>query len=155
MRLIDADELEKKLNKLAKKFMSKEESMYIDISLGLDIATTTINEIATIDPIKHGHWKFYPGEECYIVCSECGKEYYYDKQEMPNYCPNCGIKMAEETNKEDVRASKVKYGYWRFRRIGKGYIRECSECHTWPKNLSDEDLRYCKNCGAKMIEEKT
>lgn len=95
MRLIDADELEKKLNKIEKAFMSKEESMYIDICLGLDIATATINEMATINPIRYGHWKFYPGEECYIICSKCGKEYYCDKQEMPKYCPNCGSKMIE------------------------------------------------------------
>lgn len=95
MRLIDADELEKKLNKLAKAFMNKEESMYIDISLGLDIATATIDKISTIDLTRYGYWKFYPGEECYIICSECGKEYYCDKQEMPNYCPNCGAKMTE------------------------------------------------------------
>ena len=45
---------------------------------------------------KHGHWKFYSGKKCYIICSECRKKYYCEKQEMPNYCPNCGAKMIEE-----------------------------------------------------------
>ena len=137
MRLIDADRLKEVLDR----------NFY---GFGWDdVAKQLIDAQPTVDPVKYGYWITYLTLPSFLRCSQCRNGIHWDENKKPNYCPHCGVKMAKETN------NVIKYGHWIFRRIGKGYIRECSECHTWPKNLSDKDLQYCKNCGAKMVEEKT
>ncbi len=48
------------------------------------------------DPVRRGHWLFesinQPDEYC--VCSECGTQ--VDSNEAWHYCPNCGAKMEEQ-----------------------------------------------------------
>lgn len=92
MRLIDADELYKKL-----------ENKYKCANGGLlrfayKDAIDDVCNAPTIDPVKHGRWII---EECigttrrhirYHVCrcSECKRE---NGRRRSLYCPNCGAKM--------------------------------------------------------------
>lgn len=98
MRLIDAD-------KLKEKMFTIEAWEYAPIDLHL-IAVGDIDEAPTVDPVKHGRWKYNiilgwcsVGTEATAdyVCSVCG---WHTK--MPtNYCPNCGAKMDEEADHDD------------------------------------------------------
>ena len=79
MRLIDADELLKKL--------PREELVSRIIVAGMPI----------IDPVKRGHWvgiDDFPYETW--ECDQCG----YIHEELggwvPKYCPDCGAKMEED-----------------------------------------------------------
>jgi rubrerythrin len=60
---------------------------------------------ADVAPVRQGHWikdndSFQTDDYycCYFDynCSECG-EIVNDRHKLPNYCPNCGAKMDEET----------------------------------------------------------
>ena len=81
MRLIDADELLKKL--------PTEEI----------VSRITVAYMPTVDPVKHGWWIGEDDEATTSngYCSVCGWEsllYETDVFGMP-YCPNCGAKMEE------------------------------------------------------------
>lgn len=54
---------------------------------------TWVDEMPTVEPIKHGHW--IVDEDGNIKCSECGHCGVGD-----NYCERCGAKMEDddETN---------------------------------------------------------
>ena len=86
MRQIDADELTEKVWRYG-------------LGTREDIANL-INNAPTVDPIKHGHWKYDNQYHWYrACCSECG---YYrvtdikaDRWNEWKYCPNCGAKMNE------------------------------------------------------------
>ena len=93
-RLIDADWLLNAIEKLKVRSTSNTATIF-DVLGVLDDVEKIIKAAPINEPVKHGRWKFYSGEECYIICSECRKEYYCDKQEMPNYCPNCGARMIQ------------------------------------------------------------
>ena len=65
-----------------------------------------ISEVPTIEaePVRHGRWVDKMVRDWH--CSECGKKasfdgYCYD--DKPNYCPNCGAKMDEEADDEDLQ----------------------------------------------------
>lgn len=60
---------------------------------------------ADVAPVVYGHWikdsDSFQTDDYYCVyfdytCSECGK-IANDRHKLPNYCPNCGAKMDEET----------------------------------------------------------
>ena len=50
-----------------------------------------VNTCPTIDPVKHGYWKF--AKDVYVSCSVCGVTILLFNAENPHYCPNCGAKM--------------------------------------------------------------
>lgn len=84
MRLIDADELEKKLPN--------------DLPYKASVKRVLI-QAPTIDaePVRHGKWttKDVGFLQIRFVCSACGKwehEFWHDHRFM-KYCPNCGAKM--------------------------------------------------------------
>ena len=63
-----------------------------------------INEMPTVDPVKHGYWKII--QEYYMECSVCKTR--IDKRDLEwamdvdaDYCPHCGAKMDEEVEDED------------------------------------------------------
>lgn len=96
-RLIDADalvkDIDKEIDEEIKSPLSDNHKFFF--CAGMRYVVRLVKRLPTVDHVKHGHWEFYSGEECYIICSECRKEYYCDKQEMPNYCPNCGARMIQ------------------------------------------------------------
>ena len=86
MRLIDANELEKKLCEDCIGDRVCERRCY---------EVTMIRGMPTVDAVKHGHWTDraksiigVPTEAC-SVCAEWSIG--FDK----DYCPNCGAKMDE------------------------------------------------------------
>ena len=87
MRLIDADELKRLGYVLTRTYPKDPQTMVYE--------TKNIEDIPTIDPVKHGRWK-YEKRNCGVrtsvfalFCSEC------DAMSVVanNYCPNCGAKM--------------------------------------------------------------
>lgn len=88
-RLIDADKLWKH------KFKSASERMDLDVEyMGgwNDAIDSIVENSATVDPVKHGHWIREPN--CWYRCSECGSHYPSIADNMNyHYCPDCGAKM--------------------------------------------------------------
>lgn len=96
MRLIDADALEKKLQ--------KQREIYINLDMkGAEHLLVHdflryVWEAPTIDPVRHGRWIEHEDEEdtAHAHCSGCGwvaRYYETDIVNEANYCPNCGAKM--------------------------------------------------------------
>lgn len=85
-RLIDADKLWKH------KFKSASERMDLDVEyMGgwNDAIDSIVENSATVDPVKNGHWERYLNEGLKWRCSECASRF-----TTPfNYCPHCGAKM--------------------------------------------------------------
>ena len=60
-----------------------------------------INNLPTIDPVKHGKWLITEAFPHHIYCSACSKTYipndrwqiWVDGDLPRDYCPNCGAKM--------------------------------------------------------------
>lgn len=72
MRLIDADELLKRLP--TEEINSRLAVVYMP----------------TIDPVRHRRWiKMSDADGIFYGCSECGEWH----KETSKYCPNCGAKM--------------------------------------------------------------
>ena len=43
---------------------------------------------------KHGKWKRnYDGIFYWWECSECHHDAWYDREDLTNFCPNCGAQM--------------------------------------------------------------
>lgn len=75
---------------------------YFDRKVVLAKAQDVVNNLPTIDPVKHGKWigiDDYPHETW--ECDQCGCIYEEMPSWTPNYCPNCGAKMME--GEEDER----------------------------------------------------
>ena len=54
-----------------------------------------IEECDDVETEQNGYWRHYEG---YLICSECGAEYYdeimeYCGDDVPKFCPNCGKNM--------------------------------------------------------------
>ena len=56
---------------------------------------------ADVAPVVHGHWIRQDESFTRFKCSnpKCGAENYGG---FENYCPNCGAKMGEEVNDENI-----------------------------------------------------
>lgn len=85
MRLIDADELSKRihdLNNWCKDFRKP----------GLEQACYIIDDFPGIGTVRHGKWTPIEDEKYSVYCSVCGDigNHRYD------YCPKCGAKMDSE-----------------------------------------------------------
>lgn len=112
MRLIDADATVEKLKEYVTEM---ENDIYYGSNLGIpeDCICEAIEEVPTIEaePVRHGQWEswvgshwtrkyddkgepIYSNHSCY-VCSECRRETVIHE----NYCPRCGAKMDEGTDK--------------------------------------------------------
>ena len=89
MRLIDADQFKAKLLS----FMDRKSTTPSDTDCILDGVINLLEEQPTIDPVKHGHWKF--AKDVYISCSVCDATILLFNAENPHYCPNCGAKMLD------------------------------------------------------------
>lgn len=97
MRLIDADTLLKKVEKILP--WAPYPSAYAQgIRYCMELMTVLIKDAPTIEPErKKGKWIEEPN--CYYRCSRCSSHYpsilgYMDYK----YCPNCGADMREEQN---------------------------------------------------------
>lgn len=99
MRLIDADALMEKLGmaRECKNCPSSKDAIYCKQSSQMVDVCEAIDEMPTIDPVKHGEWVSKNG---WVSCSVCGLEPPNETNETSDYCPNCGAKMDKE--KEDV-----------------------------------------------------
>lgn len=96
MRLIDANEFAKRLERMAK-------SAYPNLLPGLLEAIDYVKDFPSVDAeeVVHGRWlKLSPWnhntQSC--ICLNCDIIIYQKKAgvyigEKPNYCPNCGAKM--------------------------------------------------------------
>lgn len=108
MRLIDADELEKELEKMTQDFLD-DKTIQGDFCAGVTVEMLEeVRKAPTIDavPVVHGHWKerrkYEVGAavdddgwlELEELCSVCGK-WVKTQWRSPLYCPKCGAKMDE------------------------------------------------------------
>lgn len=100
MRLIDADELKRKMCYKCIDTDEETEKGRVKWDSGLWIRYKVFEDAVTIaptveaEPIRHGHWEH--GKDVigiYYQCSECGSQYHIGYEF--NYCPECGAKMDE------------------------------------------------------------
>ena len=97
MRLIDADELRKRMS-VSEEFLQSDYP-YDDYTRGYAdsrlVALDAISFSPTIDAkiVKHGHW--IDDGESKFICSACNKGIYrwFGRQD---YCPRCGAVMDEK-----------------------------------------------------------
>lgn len=78
MRLIDADEV---VRLIQARYECPE------------ICKREIDAIKTVDPVKHGRWKYPLGMAWNYVCSECGAN---GGVKGTPFCPSCGARMDGE-----------------------------------------------------------
>lgn len=98
MRLIDADELKKSMERMLCTGKEPDEERYT-----CDVVCCVIDEAPTVDaePVRHGRWEIVivstsnPYEsEIEEKCSLCGRFVQrYGTQPQDNFCPNCGARM--------------------------------------------------------------
>lgn len=98
MRLIDADELKKSMERMLCTGKEPLKERYT-----CDVVCCVIDEAPSVDaePVRHGRWEIVivstsnPYEsEIEEKCSICGRFVQrYGTQPQDNYCPNCGAKM--------------------------------------------------------------
>lgn len=96
MRLIDADELIKMLQDTTD-FNMKHNTFFKSFSM--QHMLYILENMKTIDPIKHGRWIQSSGTEYLEVsCSECGYKvnYFWSGWQDALYCPKCGARMDGE-----------------------------------------------------------
>lgn len=109
MRLIDADELRRKMCYKCIDTDEETEKGRVKWDSGLWIRYKVFEDAVTLaptveaEPIRHGRWIFNPKDAIEMMftlpkCSECGAE----SPNGGNYCPNCGAKMDEE-DRNDIR----------------------------------------------------
>ena len=65
-----------------------------------------VNTCPTIDPVKHGYWKF--AKDVYVSCSVCGVTILLFNAENPHYCPHCGAKMDQDTGGDNNGSNEAK-----------------------------------------------
>lgn len=82
MRLIDADKV--------REMMENTFDMQ-DLCLPMHFMGMVVDEVPTVDPVKHGRWIEHGKDD--NRCSLCGWGVWVNTN---NYCPNCGAKMDEE-----------------------------------------------------------
>ena len=90
MRLIDADELKKAIDK------------YCEDYQGFDGVIDIIDNAPTVEERPQGEWiiiKSPLSNETIVKCNKCGEEFIGNDVEDYNYCPICGADMRKE-NKE-------------------------------------------------------
>lgn len=93
MRLIDADAFLEKSIKERRFFIYSEDIIHggFEVSTVYKDLIDAINEMPTIDPVKHGYWLEYTVPNI-ICCSECDWGTSVEEKHF-NYCPNCGARM--------------------------------------------------------------
>lgn len=98
--LIDVDSLINELEALADSYVDNNcDDFAIGVhnicrQQGVDAAIEVVRKQKSVDPVKHGHWKF--AKDVYISCSVCDATILLFNAENPNYCPHCGAKMDGE-----------------------------------------------------------
>ena len=65
-----------------------------------------VNTCPTIDPVKHGYWKF--AKDVYVSCSVCGVTILLFNAEKPHYCPHGGAKMDQNTGGDNNGSGEAK-----------------------------------------------
>lgn len=73
-----------------------------------DVAVSDILDALDVQPVKRGRWVQYNrnGEETYIECTNCcvpSRPRHLQMvtrtgEGLPDYCPNCGARMGDDTN---------------------------------------------------------
>jgi hypothetical protein len=95
MRLIDADVVFAKLNKIC----VTDDLHGMGVAEGVAKAMGTILNTPTIEaePVRHGRWEQRTDFNGFLTCSNCHNcniiEEVFWRYANYNYCPNCGAKM--------------------------------------------------------------
>ena len=104
MRIIDADKLKRKVQRIATKAWMMKLNASVETTLNQFI--DYIDEAPTIDiESKRGEWKHLKGDEW--LCSNCGYVVWTEGSwEHPlkrgkDYCEHCGARMKTEDNERD------------------------------------------------------
>ena len=104
MRLIDAEKLAEVLNRYfaAPHVQLRNSDISVGLRMGIKTCLTFLNNANTIEaePVRHGRWEVSTDEwfetDVY-TCSKCRESYVLvegtPKENLWNYCPNCGAKM--------------------------------------------------------------
>lgn len=95
MRLIDADELLYRLEKIKEEFLDDGNYIAMCIAKAVIKMLKTEGTIPAVDaePVRHGRWEEYP-DKAHLRCTACKVEFLRNRMpETRNRCPNCGAKM--------------------------------------------------------------
>ena len=107
-RLIDADRLIEDI----KSEIAEDKEIYPDDEfsrfsrVGMRTVIGIIKNQDTVDPVKHGRWKF--AKDVYVSCSVCGVTILLFNAENPHYCPHCGAKMDQDTGGDNNGSGEAK-----------------------------------------------
>ncbi|MGM9519767.1 MAG: hypothetical protein ACI3WS_03730 [Phascolarctobacterium sp.] len=110
VRLIDADEIVRKAENVAKIWKkslehSKNAREQSDIARELTLfraVSAFAKECPTVDAVKHGHWNLrHIGAGHYWECSVCHTNPCIYVTKDTKYCPNCGAKMDGDIDEAD------------------------------------------------------
>lgn len=99
MRLIDANELDGKLEALVQKYTAQGRP---EVAKDYSFVKTILLTARTVDAVEvvHGHWCW---EGRFRACSECGSYVEFTETLGAShwkYCPYCGAKMGAEAAKQ-------------------------------------------------------
>ena len=97
-RLIDADELYRKLEEIRMDYL-EEDSMNSNFAANVIecMQDVYLKDMPIIKAERYGHWTLIKDIFCYYSCSECGNNVQYESR----FCPYCGAVM-----KDDVKNNK-------------------------------------------------
>lgn len=98
MKLIDADELIKRIQDIID--FGEKPNRAITLFSEQHILSI-LDNMKTVDIVKHGHWIVYPTLPTFLRCSLCNNGVYWHKDNKPNYCLYCGAKMDGDANETD------------------------------------------------------
>ena len=84
----------------------EDEKSAVTIATAKKLVRSIIYRTPTADvaPVIHGKWisKNHHGYEWTFVCSNCGYVDGFPFNDRYNYCPNCGAKMDESEDKNEI-----------------------------------------------------
>lgn len=92
-RLIDADELYRKLEEIRMDYL-EEDSMNSNFAANVIecMQDVYLKDMPIIKAERYGHWTLIKDIFCYYSCSECGNNVQYESR----FCPYCGAVMKDE-----------------------------------------------------------
>lgn len=95
MRAIDAEVLKEKLIEMQQVYNKPYEHYDNGFQDAVSQIDDALDNLPTIDPVKHGKWLSCSDRPDRLICSVCNRGFdmwFYEPEILP-HCPNCGARM--------------------------------------------------------------